>query len=208
MMGGVYSEKDGRQVPDTIAVTFEFPGDLTVLWQSTFSNNRFGLGERLLGSDGTIEHVSGATDMVTGKYTGGISYFPEKANRGTGATNCRIIAGPEPHGKLAGVHSLAQSEHECAYRDWLQVGCSGAHGKSRLSRKAALHVARSDGRKTGILALSQLQRNHFSAITNDTPPQIAMIARGTNWELKLAPCKIIARNASFSAVNGSALISG
>ena len=25
MMGGVYSEKDGRQVPDTIAVSFEFP---------------------------------------------------------------------------------------------------------------------------------------------------------------------------------------
>ena len=81
MMGGVYSEKDGRQVPDSIAVTFAFPNDLTVLWQSTFSNSRYGLGERILGSDGTVEHVSGATDMVTGKYTGGINYYPEKANR-------------------------------------------------------------------------------------------------------------------------------
>ena len=85
MMGGVYSEKDGREVPDTIAVTFEFPNDLTVLWQSTFSNNRFGLGEHILGSDGTVEHVSGATDMVTGKYTGGINYYPEKTNRPTAA---------------------------------------------------------------------------------------------------------------------------
>jgi predicted dehydrogenase len=85
MMGGVYSEKDGRQVPDTIAVTFEFPNDLTVLWQSTFSNNRYGLGERFLGSDGTVEHISGATDMVTGKYQGGISYNPEKANRADGS---------------------------------------------------------------------------------------------------------------------------
>jgi predicted dehydrogenase len=85
MMGGVYSEKDGRQVPDTIAVTFEFPNDLTVLWQSTFSNSRYGLGERFLGSDGTVEHVSGATDMVTGKYEGGISYYPEKTNRPEGA---------------------------------------------------------------------------------------------------------------------------
>ncbi|HVP54195.1 MAG TPA: Gfo/Idh/MocA family oxidoreductase [Candidatus Eisenbacteria bacterium] len=84
MMGGVYSERDGRQVPDTIAVTFEFPNDLTVLWQSTFSNSRFGLGERLLGSDGTVEHISGATDMVTGKYTGGIKYYPEKTNRPQG----------------------------------------------------------------------------------------------------------------------------
>jgi predicted dehydrogenase len=85
MMGGVYSEKDGRQVPDTIAVSFEFPNDLTVLWQSTFSNSRFGLGERILGSDGTVEHISGATDMVTGKYTGGISFYPEKTNRSEGA---------------------------------------------------------------------------------------------------------------------------
>ena len=85
MMGGIYSEKDGRQVPDTIAVSFEFPNDLTVVWQSTFSNSRYGLGERFLGSDGTVEHVSGATDMVTGKYTGGISYYPEKTNRPNGA---------------------------------------------------------------------------------------------------------------------------
>jgi len=81
MMGGVYSEKDGRQVPDTIAASFEFPNDLTVLWQSTFSNSRYGLGERFLGSDGTVEHVSGATGMVTGKYTGGINFYPEKTNR-------------------------------------------------------------------------------------------------------------------------------
>jgi predicted dehydrogenase len=92
MMGGVYSEKDGRQVPDTIAVSFEFPSDLTVLWQSTFSNNRYGLGERILGSDGTVEHVSGATDMVTGKYTGGINLYPEKTNRPDGAP----VAGSSP----------------------------------------------------------------------------------------------------------------
>ena len=35
MSGGVFSEKDGREVPDTIAVTLEFP-DLVVTWQSTF----------------------------------------------------------------------------------------------------------------------------------------------------------------------------
>jgi predicted dehydrogenase len=92
MMGGVYSEKDGRQVPDTIAVTFEFPNDLTVLWQSTFSNNRFGLGERILGSDGTIEHISDATDMVTGRYTGGIKYYPETTNRADGMA----VAGSTP----------------------------------------------------------------------------------------------------------------
>jgi predicted dehydrogenase len=81
MSGGVFSEKDGREVPDTIAVTLEFPNDLVVTWQSTFSNSHYGLGERLLGSDGTIEHITGATDMVKGESSDTLHYFPEKANR-------------------------------------------------------------------------------------------------------------------------------
>jgi predicted dehydrogenase len=64
MSGGVFSEKDGREVPDTIAVTLDYPNDLVVTWQSTFSNSRFGLGVRILGSHGTIEWLAGTTDMV------------------------------------------------------------------------------------------------------------------------------------------------
>jgi len=79
MVGGVFSEKDGRQVPDTFNVSLEYP-ELLVVWQSVFSNSRYGLGEHFLGSHGTIEHVSGSTDMVTGKTAAGISFFPEKAN--------------------------------------------------------------------------------------------------------------------------------
>jgi predicted dehydrogenase len=85
MSGGVFSEKDGREVPDTIAVTLDFPNDLTVTWQSTFSNSHYGLGERYLGSHGTIERLAGATDMVTGKSQTGLWYFPEKVNRPNGA---------------------------------------------------------------------------------------------------------------------------
>jgi len=84
MSGGVFSEKDGRQVPDTIVATLEYPAETVVTWQSTFSNSHYGLGERLLGSDGTIEHISGATDMVTGKSAEGTRYYPEKANRHDG----------------------------------------------------------------------------------------------------------------------------
>src|SRR5437879_783659 len=78
MSGGVFSEKDGRQVPDTIAVTLDFPNDLVVTWQSTFSNSNYGLGERILGSDGTIEHLSGVNDMVTGSSEDSTRYYPEK----------------------------------------------------------------------------------------------------------------------------------
>ena len=84
MTGGVFSEKDGREVPDTIAISFDFPQDLVVNWQSTFSNSRYGLGEHFLGSDGTIEHVAGEQNMVTGKSDSATRYFPEKANRKNG----------------------------------------------------------------------------------------------------------------------------
>ena len=86
MSGGVFSEKDGRQVPDTIAVTLDFANDLVVTWQSTFSNSLYGLGERLLGSDGTIEHTAGANDMVSDKAEESIRYFPERTNRRDGTT--------------------------------------------------------------------------------------------------------------------------
>lgn len=85
MSGGVFSEKDGRQVPDTIAVTLDFPNDTVVTWQSTFSNSRYGLGQRILGSDGTIEYVAGANDMVSGRSEERIQYFPESTNRPNGA---------------------------------------------------------------------------------------------------------------------------
>lgn len=84
MSGGVFSEKDGREVPDTIAVTLDFPNDLVLTWQSTFSNSRFGIGDRILGSHGTIERLAGSTDMVTGKSLTGLRYYPEKANRSDG----------------------------------------------------------------------------------------------------------------------------
>lgn len=84
MSGGIFSEKDKREVPDTIVVTYEFPSDIVVTWQSTFSNSHYGLGERLLGSDGTVEHVAGANDMVTAASPERTSYYPETVNRPQG----------------------------------------------------------------------------------------------------------------------------
>jgi predicted dehydrogenase len=75
MSGGVFSEKDGREVPDTIAVTLDFPKDIVVTWQSTFSNKHYDLGDRILGSDGTLEH----------HFEEPLQYWPEKVNRPAGA---------------------------------------------------------------------------------------------------------------------------
>lgn len=74
MSGGVFSEKDGREVPDTIAVTLDFPQDIVVTWQSTFSNKHYELGDRILGSDGTLEH----------HFDEALQYWPEKTNRPDG----------------------------------------------------------------------------------------------------------------------------
>jgi predicted dehydrogenase len=73
MSGGVFSENDGREVPDTIAVTLDFPGTV-VTWQSTFSNKHYELGDRILGSDGTLEH----------HFDEALEYWPEKTNRPDG----------------------------------------------------------------------------------------------------------------------------
>jgi len=75
MSGGIFSEKDGREVPDTIAITFDFPNDMVVTWQSTFSNKHYDLGDRILGSDGTLEH----------HFEEPLQYWPEKVNRPSGA---------------------------------------------------------------------------------------------------------------------------
>ena len=92
MSGGIFSEKDGREVPDTISVTLDFPNDVVLTWQSRFNNSYFGIGERVLGSDGSIEHTMGTNDMVTGRAASGVRYVPEKVNRPQGV----VITGETP----------------------------------------------------------------------------------------------------------------
>lgn len=73
MSGGVFSEKDRREVPDTIVVTLDFPNTV-VTWQSTFSNKHYDMADRILGSDGTLEH----------HFEEPLEYWPEKTNRPDG----------------------------------------------------------------------------------------------------------------------------
>jgi predicted dehydrogenase len=73
MSGGVFSEKDGREVPDTIVVTLDFPNTV-VTWQSSFSNKHYDMADRILGSDGTLEH----------HFEESLEYWPEKTNRPDG----------------------------------------------------------------------------------------------------------------------------
>jgi predicted dehydrogenase len=143
MSGGVFSEKDGREVPDTIAVNLEFPTETVVTWQSTFSNSHYGLGEHFLGSDGTIEHVAGATDMVTGRSKEETQYFPEKMNRPRGAAETSSTPDQNHMGNWIDCvrsRKMPNASVEIGYRS--AVAAHMANLAYREKRRVALEEAR------------------------------------------------------------------
>ncbi len=122
-----------------IAVTLDFPNDTVVTWQSTFNNTRYGLGERLLGSDGTIEHVAGATDMVIGKSEESIRYCPEKSKPSGWIDADRKQPGSESHGELDRLRADSQDSKRLGGHR-LPVGDRGTYGQSVLPSETTRHV--------------------------------------------------------------------
>ncbi|HXS93789.1 MAG TPA: Gfo/Idh/MocA family oxidoreductase [Candidatus Limnocylindrales bacterium] len=70
MTGGLYLWKDGREVPDTMNVSMEHDEELLFAWNSGFGNNDLGVGDDVLGDNGTIHHTQQS-----------IRYTPQKVNR-------------------------------------------------------------------------------------------------------------------------------
>lgn len=68
MTGGIYLWKDGREVPDTMCVTIEQPEEMLISWNSGFGNDKLGVGEDVLGDEGTIQKSAQ------------MRYTPQKAN--------------------------------------------------------------------------------------------------------------------------------
>ena len=68
MTGGIYLWKDGREVPDTMAVAMQQPEEILFSWDSGFGNNELGVTEDVLGTDGTISRSQQ------------IRYEPQKVN--------------------------------------------------------------------------------------------------------------------------------
>ncbi len=147
MSGGVFSEKDGREVPDTIAVTLDFPNDLIVTWQSTFSNRHYGLGDRILGSDGTIEHSWAESEMVGNEERELIRFDAEIINRSDGVS----FSNSSPGGSIGDRDHLADwidcirsrkipnAPAEIGYRSALACHLANLayHRKGRVSLKDA-----------------------------------------------------------------------
>jgi predicted dehydrogenase len=147
MSGGVFSEKDGREVPDTIAVTLDYPNDLVVTWQSSFSNSRYGLGARILGSHGTIEWLMGTTDMVSGRAGSGWNYAPEKLNNPDGVVVKGEVKGVNHyHNFVECVRSRKEpnSSAELGYRS--AIAAHMANLSYRKKQRLTLDEARQAGR--------------------------------------------------------------
>jgi predicted dehydrogenase len=71
MTGDIYRWRDGREVPDTMHVAMIHP-ELMVSWDSGFGNNQPGIGEEVLGTDGSISRGQQ------------IRYLPQRVNRPEG----------------------------------------------------------------------------------------------------------------------------
>jgi predicted dehydrogenase len=87
MTGGLYLWKDGRDVPDTMNVTFQQPEQMLVSWDSGLGNSQPGITEDVLGSDGAISRTSA-----------GIRYVPQKVNRPDGVEVAgKVVSFPTAH---------------------------------------------------------------------------------------------------------------
>lgn len=53
--GSIVYWKDGRTVPDNIAVIYNFPNEAKFLYDSMISNKKYGLEEQVMGDKGTVE---------------------------------------------------------------------------------------------------------------------------------------------------------
>lgn len=81
MTAGLYLWKDGRDIPDTINVTFQQGEQMLVSWDSGLGNSQLGISENVLGSDGTVS-----------RSPSGIRYVPQKVNRPDGAEAAGKVA--------------------------------------------------------------------------------------------------------------------
>lgn len=99
MRGGIYLWKDGREVPDTMSVSMEQPEEILFSWVSGFGNNQPGVGEDVLGTDGTISK------------TQQIRYIPQKVNRPQGM-------------EMLGSTKTAPNAHMANFLDAIRTGAA------------------------------------------------------------------------------------
>jgi predicted dehydrogenase len=85
--GGLYIEKDGRDIPDTFLMTADYPSDWSLFLVSTLTNDA-GLPDRIYGKYGTMELGGEPLLKVNGPYA------DEFKAKNDGKEECRIPVQP------------------------------------------------------------------------------------------------------------------
>ena len=80
--GNIRHWKDDREVFDNLAVIYQYPNGTQMTFESIISNKHFGMGEFILGSEGTIDLVSGTLYTDEPRQKSGIAQFLKQIEMG------------------------------------------------------------------------------------------------------------------------------
>ena len=82
--GGLFVEKDGRDIPDTFLLTIDYPSEYSIFLMSTLTNDTQ-IPDRIYGKHGTMELGSGDPEL---RFNG--EFAPEFKQRNDGYTEVRL----------------------------------------------------------------------------------------------------------------------
>ena len=80
--GSILYWKDSREVFDNVATIYTYPNGVNMTFESIISNKHFGMGEQILGTEGTIDLVRGVMYSETPRTRSGIRQLLEQIEQG------------------------------------------------------------------------------------------------------------------------------
>ena len=80
--GSIQYWKDGREVFDNVSVVYQYPNGVHMTFDSIISNKHFGMGEQILGTEGTIDLVRGILYYEKSPAKSGIRQLLEQIEQG------------------------------------------------------------------------------------------------------------------------------
>ena len=158
-MGGVYRYKDGREVPDHVFATFEYPGGITGTFSSVESNAFDERYEAFYGTKGTLIIRNENDAMLFDEGEAGRITGVEVAPKGAGAALETSETKPAQAGgtatakaqqSTAGSQTISPSTYEInAFASAVRSGTPLNCGPEKASHSASWTIAANEALKTG-----------------------------------------------------------
>ena len=158
-MGGVYRFKDGREVPDHVFATFEYPGGITGTFSSIESNAFDERYEAFFGTKGTLIVRNENDAMLFDEGEAGRITGVEVAPKGAGAALETSETKPAQAGgtatakaqqSTAGKQTISPSTYEInAFASAVRSGTPLNCGPEKASHSASWTIAANEALKTG-----------------------------------------------------------